>query len=471
MTVGKKLLAVFSVMLALILGLLVLYVLQARSSSRQLDQVLHTFSRKLEIGSGIELATTEMQGAQRGLMLSYEAKDAASAPQYIELYKSSGKKIDDLLEELEPLASDATERAALASVKENRATWSPRFDQLVTMCEAGKIEDAYQLRSQNKLISAAMHTAATALSNEQQKSFRMAEEDSAASVSWSNWMSGIALLISLGVGVVVFLLVDQITSSLRRAVDEIDEGAGQIAEGAHQISSSSQALAEGTQQQASSITETSSATEEISSMTQHNADNAIEASKLMNNATAIIDDANRSLGLMQSAMNEIHGSSGKVGKIIKTIDEIAFQTNILALNAAVEAARAGEAGLGFAVVADEVRSLAQRSAQAAKDTTVLIEESISKSDEGLTRLGLVATSIGAITQNSAQVRRLVEEVRSGSAEQSKGIGLIAKQMTDMELVTQGAASKAEEGAATGQEMQAYAESLHAIVKNLHAMVG
>lgn len=471
LTIGKKLLAAFSVMLALILGLLTLYVLQARRSNDQLELVLHKFSHKLEIGSSIELTTTEMQGAQRGLMLSYIAKDSASAPQYVELYRTSGAKIDDLLRELEPLATSATEQSALSTIKESRATWGPRFDQLVSMCEAGQIDEAYKLRSQNKLVSAAMHTAATSLVSEQKTALSAAELESRNSVTRTNWMTGIFLVIALVVGVVVLILVGQITSSLRRTVEEIASGAGQIADGAQQISASSQSLAEGTSQQAASITEASAATEEISSMTQRNADGAIKASNLMQSATTIVDEANRSLELMQLAMNEINGSSDKVSKIIKTIDQIAFQTNILALNAAVEAARAGQAGLGFAVVADEVRSLAQRSAQAAKDTAILIEESITKSKEGLSSLELVTMSIGAITQNSTQVKHLVEEVKSGSAEQSRGIRLIAKQMTEMERVTQGAAARAEEGAATGEQMQAYADSLNGIVQSLHAMVG
>src|ERR1700731_4425176 len=124
-TVGRRLLTVFSVTFVLILSLLGLYVQQARQSSQQLDQVLHTFNKKLEIANSMELATTEMQGAQRGLMLAYEAKDAASAPQYIQLYQDSGRQIDDQIAALDPLATSAAERAALGSVQENRTTWAP----------------------------------------------------------------------------------------------------------------------------------------------------------------------------------------------------------------------------------------------------------------------------------------------------------------------------------------------------------
>ena len=139
-------------------------------------------------------------------------------------------------------------------------------------------------------------------------------------------------------------------------------------------------------------------------------------------------------------MGDIKASSDKVAKIIKVIDEIAFQTNILALNAAVEAARAGEAGMGFAVVADEVRNLAQRCAQAAKDTAALIEESIVKSNDGKTKVDQVAVAIRAITEESAKVKTLVDEVSLGSQEQTRGIEQVAKALTQMEQVTQQSAA-------------------------------
>jgi methyl-accepting chemotaxis protein/methyl-accepting chemotaxis protein-1 (serine sensor receptor) len=169
-------------------------------------------------------------------------------------------------------------------------------------------------------------------------------------------------------------------------------------------------------------------------------------------------------------MGEINAQSGRISKIIKTIDEIAFQTNILALNAAVEAARAGEAGMGFAVVADEVRNLAQRAAQAAKDTSSLIEESISKSNDGKTKVDQVASAIQSLTEEAATIKTLVDEVNLGSQEQARGIEQIVKAISQMEQVTQKTAANAEESASAAEELTAQSETVKDVVGRLTSMV-
>jgi methyl-accepting chemotaxis protein/methyl-accepting chemotaxis protein-1 (serine sensor receptor) len=183
-----------------------------------------------------------------------------------------------------------------------------------------------------------------------------------------------------------------------------------------------------------------------------------------------VEDANHNLEEMVQSMKEINTSSEKISRIIRVIDEIAFQTNILALNAAVEAARAGEAGMGFAVVADEVRNLAHRSAQAAKDTAALIEESIAKSNEGNRKLQLVAGSIQQVTGSATQVKVLVDEVDVGSQEQSRGIEQIATAVTQMEAVTQRSAANAEESAAASEELAAQAQTLYDVAERVRSLV-
>jgi methyl-accepting chemotaxis protein/methyl-accepting chemotaxis protein-1 (serine sensor receptor) len=179
---------------------------------------------------------------------------------------------------------------------------------------------------------------------------------------------------------------------------------------------------------------------------------------------------NRSLDHMVIAMGDINTQSDKIAKIIKVIDEIAFQTNILALNAAVEAARAGEAGMGFAVVADEVRNLAQRCAQAARDTAQLIEDSIAKSNDGKARVDQVAIDIRAITGEFGKVKTLVDEVNQGSQEQTRGIEQVAQAIVQMQQVTESTAAGAEQSAAAAQQLSAHSVSLKDVVGRLTALV-
>jgi methyl-accepting chemotaxis protein len=174
---------------------------------------------------------------------------------------------------------------------------------------------------------------------------------------------------------------------------------------------------------------------------------------------------------MLDSMRDISSSSERISKIIRVIDEIAFQTNILSLNAAVEAARAGEAGMGFAVVADEVRNLAQRCSQAAKDTSGLIEESIQHSKTGKVRLDEVAAAMRQVTESAIQVQNLSNEVNAGSEEQARGIEQISKAILQIQQVTQQTAASAEEGASAGAQMSAEADHLQSAVSRMRAMLG
>ncbi len=280
----------------------------------------------------------------------------------------------------------------------------------------------------------------------------------------------LALVLVLGSGASL-IIVRGANRGLARAIGELSEGAEQVASAASQVASSSQSLAQGSSEQAASLEETSASAAEINSMASKNSENSRSAADMVSQSQEEFLRTNQSLEQMVVAMSEIDTQSGKISKIIKAIDEIAFQTNILALNAAVEAARAGEAGMGFAVVADEVRNLAQRSAQAAKDTAVLIEESIAKSREGKAKVDRVAIAIRTITGESAKVKTLVDEVNLGSQEQARGIEQIGKAIVQMERVTQTTAASAEESAAAAEELTAQSEQLRGIVERLNSMVG
>jgi len=285
------------------------------------------------------------------------------------------------------------------------------------------------------------------------------------------WSLAILLFSIVSGGLLAFLIVRGINKVLTQAVTELSEGAEQVSSASGQVSGSSQSLAQGASEQAASLEETSASSAEMAAMTRKNAENSQQAAQFMTAVSQRVVEANSTLGGMITSMQEIGASSGKISKIIKVIDEIAFQTNILALNAAVEAARAGEAGMGFAVVADEVRNLAQRSAQAAKDTAALIEDSILKSSEGSTKLGAVAASIHAITEGANKVKTLVDEVDASSKEQAQGIEQISKAVAQMDEVTQRTAANAEESASASEELNAQSQALMAVVEQLQGLVG
>ena len=280
----------------------------------------------------------------------------------------------------------------------------------------------------------------------------------------------IALLVLCAAGVSV-VMVRALNRVLGQAVRALVDGNERLLASSEHVSSSAQALSQGATEQAASLEETSASMEEMASMTRKNAENSRAAAGLMSQVDARVHASTEALDAMVTSMSAIRESSGKVAKIIKTIDEIAFQTNILALNAAVEAARAGDAGMGFAVVAGEVRNLAQRSSQAARDTAVLIEDAIAKSQDGTERVQVVATSVSEITASVLQVRGLVEEVSLASEQQSQGIDQVSQAVAQMEKVTQTTAATAEESAASAEELQSQAASSADVVSRLQALVG
>lgn len=277
------------------------------------------------------------------------------------------------------------------------------------------------------------------------------------------------LIIAITLFMAIFI-TRSITGPINRVVKGLMESANQVSAASGQVASSSQSLAEAAAEQAAGLEETSASIEEMASMTKHNADNSNVANTMMRDTSQVLGEANRSMAELAESMKEISKAGEETAKIIKTIDEIAFQTNLLALNASVEAARAGEAGAGFAVVADEVRSLAMRAAEAAKDTTNLVEGTVQKIKIGNQIVTKTNAAFNEAAGSTKKVSGLVEEITAASNEQAQGIKQITTAITEMDRIVQGNAASAEESAAASQEMNGQAETMKGFVGQLEALV-
>jgi len=313
--------------------------------------------------------------------------------------------------------------------------------------------------------------------------------------------TGVGLVLSLAVCAIIlgWLQARGIQRALHRNIGELDALAGKTATAADQIAQASQDVAHGAGEQAASLEQTSASLEEMASMTAQNSKGAQSAQELATQVKASVDagvKSNRemhnalvmigsSAEEMDKAIDGIRGANDDMAKIIKTIDEITFQTNILALNAAVEAARAGEAGMGFGVVADEVRTLARRSAEAARDISAKIDNSLRRSEEGERANARIAESMGALILRSDEVRARLEDILDrvaqmeqviaqiviASREQALGVGQCSSAAGQVDKITQSNAASAQQTASAAEELNKYAKSLADSVVHLVTFIG
>jgi methyl-accepting chemotaxis protein/methyl-accepting chemotaxis protein-1 (serine sensor receptor) len=472
MTLGNKLLLGFGAMLAMVLGLGTAAVWSIGKVHGLEDQLVTVDVKQLELADTVNLAAEQLHSALRGVLEAGYRKDSSRMMQAQEEYRQARQRAEKALAEARGLLEGEGEARALHSYQAAFEAWTPLFEDVVRLCSAADTAKAEAL-ADGKMASLdrAMDEAGDQIARFAMEAVMIKDAETDGVVAWVRWLVGAGAAFALILAALLIFLVRRVTSDLRRVVGELSEGAGQVADAAGQVASSSQALAQGSSEQAASLQETSASSEEINSMARKNAESSRAAAGLVTLSQREFADANRKLEQMVVAMGEINSQSGKISKIIQVIDEIAFQTNILALNAAVEAARAGEAGMGFAVVADEVRNLAQRCAQAAKDTAALIEESVAKSADGRTKVDEVTAAMRTITEQAVQVKTFVDEISLGSQEQTRGTEQVSRAIAQMEQVTQRSAASAEQSAAAAEELNAQSDTLRAIVGRLTEIVG
>ena len=407
---------------------------------------------------------TDLANAVR---LSAWKSQAVSDPKIIQDALLQFDLMNKKFDELTAITRDAVNLKQIESAKAEGQAYKQAIGDL-----AGNMLDLQRINKQSgeaadRFLAAAQTISAAGIENTSNIA-----TNAASSLSSASTMMIVGLLVALVAGcLLAFFITRSITGPVRRIIDSLSSGADQVSSAAGQVSSASQSLAEGASEQAAAVEETSSSLEEMSSMTKQNADSAVQANSLMTQTKSAVNKANTSMKQVTQAMTEISSVGQEIGKIIKTIDEIAFQTNLLALNAAVEAARAGEAGAGFAVVADEVRNLAMRAADAAKNTSNLIETTITKISQGTELVKTTDEAFNEVADNSNKVGELVGEIAAASSEQAQGIQQINQAVTQMDSITQNNAANAEESASASEELSAQSETLLDVVGELTALVG
>jgi len=397
---------------------------------------------------------------------------------------------DRLCEEYEKLFSDAEDERLFKNAQAARKNYFAAADKVLGFARAQKAEDAVACLKAE--VDQAVDPSVEGFNRDIDYNIKLSQkeaETAGSKVSRSLWTIVPALLLATLLGLVVGWstvrstqgALDSINTAIQAGIDKtnralagisdsLQEGADQTASSAGQLSSASRSLAASTSEQSASVTEASASLEEISAMIRATAENASKAKEFAGQARGAAEVGKQTMEEMKLAMKSIEVSSLDIAKIVKNIDEIAFQTNILALNAAVEAARAGEPGAGFAVVADEVRSLAQRSAAAAKETADKIEAAIANSQRGSRSCSNVGESLEQIVERVAAADVLVAEIASAAREQSQGIRQVGVAMTQMDKVTQGNAASAEQSSSAAEELTNQAQLLQENVEQLQSLI-
>ncbi len=405
------------------------------------------------------LAQAYAQAADRAAIEANVTRNVAEISRLIDDYAARLNKPED--------------RLRFEDFKVQRTAWVAAFRELMSLQKQGRTAEAEAWVTTKMLplyqqVNALLDRMEAAHEKELTQSEQAIVRDVRIGTR-ATWALGVgALLAALGVGLGVSITTGRL---LRRTADVMITSSQEVVAAAGQVSGAATSLANGATEQAAALEQASASMTEIQGTTHNNHDQTVAARRMAAEAQVAADAGGVAVKKLTSAMQELTVSSGQVAKIVKTIDEIAFQTNILALNAAVEAARAGEAGAGFAVVAEEVRSLAQRSAQAAKETADKINAAMTRSDEGARISGDVAASLTTITEKVQQLNGIIESLDGSSTQQTEGITQINDAIVQMDKGTQGNAAAAEEASAAALEMNQQAVALNELVGDLMRLAG